>query len=199
MSRCALRTAYLHRHWQVTKLTDANQMEAKREVLHRFPESQEIFDTIERNVDNMVSTQESQSLRPGGEAGSASAVLHILRVVVPLPQVSAVCMPLSQSLSLFPPPPPAPNTLRQTASSLSAGVFVVGQVAGPNQRGESRLMRTIAVLAGLLSYIFFGYGYRKDMTTTWYILMVPTCMFVTLSFWVASVTWRGFRRAFAAN
>jgi hypothetical protein len=60
-------------------------------------------------------------------------------------------------------------------------------------------MRTIAVLAGLLSYIFFGYGYRKDMTTTWYILMVPTCMFVTLSFWVASVTWRGFRRAFAAN
>ena len=108
MSRCALRTAYLHRHWQVTKLTDANQVEAKREVLHRFPESQEIFDTIERNVDNMVSTQESQSLRPGGEAGSASAVLHILRVVVPLPHVSAVCMPLSQSPSLFP-PPPAPN------------------------------------------------------------------------------------------
>lgn len=105
MSRCALRTAYLHRHWQVTKLTDANQVEAKREVLHRFPESQEIFDTIERNVDNMVSTQESQSLRPGGEAGSASAVLHILRVVVPLPQLSAVCMALSQSLSLFPPPP----------------------------------------------------------------------------------------------
>jgi hypothetical protein len=40
---------------QVTKLTDANQMEAKREILMRFPDSQEIFETIERNVDKMVS------------------------------------------------------------------------------------------------------------------------------------------------
>jgi hypothetical protein len=25
-------------------------------------------------------------------------------------------------------------------------------------------MRAIAVLAGILSFVFFGYGYRKDMT-----------------------------------